>query len=99
VDSGAFLKKVGANLRRARWLAGLTQEQVGGLSLRYYQDLERGLRNPTLEMLLLLAQQFAVTVADLVNVPGARPAEVRLEDREAAAPPPGRKPRTHPRSR
>ena len=88
-----FLRKVGANLKRARWLAGLTQQQVQGITLRYYQDLERGLRNPTLEILLLLAQQFGVSVADLVNVPGARAAETRLEDRPAQPPPRGRKPR------
>jgi transcriptional regulator with XRE-family HTH domain len=99
VTPDAFRRKVGANLKQARWLAELTQEQVQGVTLRYYQDLERGIRNPTLDLLHLLAQQFGITVADLVNVPGARPAETRLEDREATAPARGRKPKTHPRSR
>ena len=95
----AFRRKVGTNLRQARWLAGRTQEQVEGVTLRYYQDLERGNRNATLETLLMLAQQFRVTVADLTNVPGARASEVPLFEREATAPPKGHKPRTHPRSR
>jgi transcriptional regulator with XRE-family HTH domain len=59
-------------------MAGLAQEQVEGVTLRYHQDLERGLRNPTLETLLALAQQFHVTVADLTNVAGVRPSDVPL---------------------
>jgi transcriptional regulator with XRE-family HTH domain len=89
----AFRTRVGQNLKKARWLVGLTQEQVEGITLRYYQDLERGKRNATLEMLYMLAKQFRVTVADLVDVPGERPSPVRLADTHAGAPKTGRKPR------
>jgi transcriptional regulator with XRE-family HTH domain len=89
--------RVGQNLKKARWLAGLTQEQVEGITLRYYQDLERGKRNPTLELLFMLAKQFRVTVADLVDVAGERPSPRRLADAQAEPPRTGRKPR--PRAR
>lgn len=90
---------VGKNIQKARWIRGLTQEQVNGITLRYYQELERGKRNPTLATLLNLAEQFEVSVADLVNVPGGRPAKIKLEDRKATAPKAGRKPKGHPRAR
>ncbi len=93
MDFDHFRAAVGENLRRARWLAGLTQEQVEGITLRHYQELERGRRNPTLETLLILAQQFDVTVADLVNVRGFRASKTLLTDRKAEPPKVGRKPR------
>jgi transcriptional regulator with XRE-family HTH domain len=89
-----FQRLVGANIRRARHLAGKTQEQVDGITLRYFQEVERGMRNPSLEVLFNLSQQFKVTVADLVDVEGARPNSKKLEDRTPSSPPrPGRKPR------
>jgi transcriptional regulator with XRE-family HTH domain len=69
------------------------------VTLRYYQDLERGVRNPTLEVLFALADEFGVTVADLVNVPGGRPSVPRLDERKASPIPAGRKPRTESHSR
>lgn len=87
-----FRSRVGENVRRARHLAGRTQEQVEGITLRYYREIERGERNPSLEVLFALAQQFGVSVADLVDVPGARLSTPRLEKRKPVSPPrPGRK--------
>lgn len=94
MDLETLLTRVGENLRKARWVAGLTQEQVQGVTLRYYQDLERGKRNPTLEMLLLLAEQFGVTVADLVNVAGGRPRPSPLSAETTNGPRPGRRARS-----
>jgi transcriptional regulator with XRE-family HTH domain len=99
VDFPAFRRRVGANLQRARWLSEKTQEDVKSVTLRYYQDLERGARNPTLEVLFVLADEFGVTVADLVNVAGARPSGARLDERKATPIPAGRKPRRASRSR
>ncbi|MBX3218933.1 MAG: helix-turn-helix transcriptional regulator [Labilithrix sp.] len=93
MDFARFRAAVGVNLKRARWLAGLTQEQVEGVTLRHYQEIERGRENPTLETLFGLANQFGVTVADLVNVPSARASKVLLIERSATAPKVGRKPR------
>ncbi len=100
MESETFLERMGTNIRHARHLAGLTQEDVQGVTLRYYSEIERGLRNPTVGVLLALADQFGCTVADLVDVPGARLSTPRLEKRKPQNPPrAGRKPRSHPRSR
>jgi transcriptional regulator with XRE-family HTH domain len=94
-----FLRLVGTNLKRARWIAGMTQEEVPGITLRYLQDLEAGRRNPTIQVLHGLAQAYGVTVADLTDVPGARRGKVALDKRPAEAPKAGRKPKGHPRHR
>lgn len=94
MDFSDFLRGFGTNLRRARWLKGLTQEQVAarGISHRYYAELERGQRNPTLRTVFDLAAILGVTVADLVTVPGARASKVLLAVRDVVPPPRGRKP-------
>lgn len=73
----------------------MTLEQAAGGrgAYRYLRELELGKRSPSLSKLLELAKLFGVTVADLVNVAGARPSKVRLLDRKALAPKPGRKPK------
>lgn len=95
MDYATFSKRLGANIRKARWLKGWTQGDVAaqGISYRYYQEVERGERNPTLRMLFELAEILDVTVADLTNVSGARPADPPLTARKATAPKRGRKPR------
>ena len=96
MDFGTFAKRVGRNIRKARWIAGWTQEQVAsrGISYRYYQELERGQRNPTVRTLFELAEILGVNVADLTNVEGARPADPPLTSVKARAPKRGRKPKT-----
>lgn len=92
-----YLRRVGENLRRARWAAGLTQESVasGRITYRYYQELERGLHNPTLRTLHALAGHLNITIASLCEVD--RLATNRALDRmgEYGLEPPkrGRKPR------
>lgn len=94
MEFASFSKRVGANMRKARWLRGWTQEDVAarGITYRYYQELERGERNPTLRTLLELAEIFGVTVADLVNVPGARASDPPLSAQKASPPRRGRRP-------
>jgi transcriptional regulator with XRE-family HTH domain len=79
VDFATFLRRLGRNLRRARWRKGLRQEDVAGegFTYRYVQELERGVRNPSVKMLFDLAQVLDVRVADLVEV-GERKAPVKL---------------------
>jgi transcriptional regulator with XRE-family HTH domain len=93
VDYAIFLGRFGQNVRRARWRLGLTQQEVAarGLSFRWYVEIERGLRNPSVRMVFDLAQILGVSPADLLDVPGARP-KVKLSDVKAAAPRRGRKP-------
>jgi transcriptional regulator with XRE-family HTH domain len=101
VDFANFLERFGRNLQRARWRTGMTQQEVAGrgVSYRWYAELERGQRNPTLQMIFDLGQILGVTPADLVDVPGARPAKVRLSDVKAEPPRRGRKPRSAPKKR
>jgi transcriptional regulator with XRE-family HTH domain len=103
VDYGTFLHRIGENLRRARWSAGLTQEDVAarGITYRYYQELERGQRNPTLRTLHQLARELGTTVAAVCNVEPAatsRAAE-RLADYRLKPPRRGRKPNRPPKRR
>ncbi len=90
----AFVKQVGANLRRARWAANKTQEQVAAevLTFRLLAELERGRGNPTLHTLFLLAQELDVAVKDLVDVEPAKPGRIPLKERKAVQPRRGRKP-------
>jgi transcriptional regulator with XRE-family HTH domain len=96
VEFASLLRRLGANLRRARWAKGLTQEEVAarGLTYRHYQELERGTRNPTLRTLHFLARELDTTVAQLCDAdPKAtlRAAE-RLARYEPTPPKRGRKP-------
>ena len=53
------LRSIAANVRRRRAELGLTQEQLGeaaGISYRYLQDVERGRKNITVDILVRLAR-------------------------------------------
>lgn len=90
----AFLKQVGANLRRARWAADRTLEQVAAdvLTFRLLAELERGRGNPTLLTLFLLGRELDVAVKDLVDVEPVKAGRVPLKERDAKPPQLGRKP-------
>lgn len=92
MDFATFVRSVGANLRRARWAKGKTQIDLAAvLTPRLVGELERGVGNPTLHTLFLLAEELDVPVSDLVDVgPKAR---LRHSERALTAPPPGRKPK------
>jgi len=93
VDFGKFRKAVGANVRRARWSAGLTQIEASSevITPRLLAELERGVGNPTLRTLWLLAARLGVSVRDLVEV-GDEPAlKVPLREASAVAPKKGRR--------
>jgi transcriptional regulator with XRE-family HTH domain len=93
MDFGVFVKRVGARVRRARWAEGLTQEQVAAavLTFRLLAELERGRGNPTLRTLFKLAQKLRVSVKDLVDAGDGPRGAVPLDERQPAAPRPGRK--------
>jgi transcriptional regulator with XRE-family HTH domain len=98
VSPEAFRGKVAARIQRARWRLGWTQADAAhriGLTFRYFAEVERAKRNPTLDVLFAIATALKVRVADLVDVqPGLR---VDL-DRLALSPPKtGRKPTRAPR--
>ena len=61
---------VGANIRKARLAAGMTQEELAersGFSQQYISGLERGKRNPTVVSVFELAQALGVRHEQLVE--------------------------------
>ena len=70
--------RVGANLRRAREGAGLSQEALAdaaALDRTYVSGIERGRRNPTVVVLDRLATALGVSAGELllgVGVDGTR---------------------------
>ena len=61
---------VGANVRRARQRAGLTQEQVAlqaDIDLTYVGGIERGRRNPTVLVLVRLAEVLGIHPSELLK--------------------------------
>ncbi len=77
----------------------MTQQEVAaeGITYRYLQELERGKRNPSLKMLVDLADILDVRVVDLLDV-GERKAPVKLSELDLKPPPRGRKPKPRQRS-
>lgn len=97
MDAERFRLLVARNIRQARWMRGLTQAQAAeacGLTRRYYEETERGERNPSVEGLFRIAAGLGVAVVDLVDVAGARSKlGERLDSMKLVAPPTGRKPK------
>jgi transcriptional regulator with XRE-family HTH domain len=93
-----FLKRIGANIQKARWIAGMTQQDVAarGMTYRWYQELERGERNASLRTMFSLARILKVPVSALVDTGEAYE---RLAEREAKPPKRGRKPSAKPKRR
>jgi transcriptional regulator with XRE-family HTH domain len=66
------VKLLGENVRRERQARGLTQEQLAfdaDMKRSYLSDLERGLRNPTVQALGRLAEALNVPPHTLLEVP------------------------------
>ena len=65
-------KILGANLKRLRTAKGWSQENYAfeaGIHRTYISDIERGARNPTIEVLVKLAAPLGVEAADLIRAP------------------------------
>lgn len=66
----AAQKQVGRNIRARRHLTGESQERFAlraGVDRGFMGRIERGETNPTVGMLVVLAQALDCTVADLVD--------------------------------
>lgn len=62
---------LGANVRRYRKLAGMSQEELAldsGLKRSYVSDLERGTRNPSVRALGRLASALSVEPSRLLEL-------------------------------
>ena len=63
-------KRLGLNLRRLREAAGYTQEvfaDVAGIHRTYVSDIERGARNPTVEVVDRIAAALKVQPGALLD--------------------------------
>jgi transcriptional regulator with XRE-family HTH domain len=64
------LQKFGDSLRRLRKNRQISQEEfalVCGLDRTYISGLERGTRNPTLKVLLLISASLDISVSELLS--------------------------------
>lgn len=89
----SFRRKVASRIQRARWRLGWTQADAAfktGLTFRYFAEIERAKRNPTLDTLFAIARALRVKVSDLVDVEPGHP--VDLDGLELDPPKTGRKP-------
>jgi transcriptional regulator with XRE-family HTH domain len=65
-----FFRKLGANLRVARLAAGLSQRELAdnaGCHKMTISGIERGTENPSLIILVKLANELRVTMNDLLR--------------------------------
>ncbi|MFI8683977.1 helix-turn-helix domain-containing protein [Brevundimonas diminuta] len=63
-------QRLAANLQKHRRAKGLSQEgfaHEAGIHRTYVSDLERGARNPTIEIIDRLARALGVTLGDLLD--------------------------------
>ena len=63
-------KVVGLNVKRYREKRGLSQEEladISGLHRTYISGVERGVRNPTIRIVQILAQALRVKPTDLLT--------------------------------
>lgn len=70
----------GANFRKARLKAGISQSDVAeqaGMHQHYVSEIERGLQNPTLETMTMLADAIGAKVHLLLKPPPKRRANRR----------------------
>lgn len=61
-----------ANIKRLRTAKGWSQEEYAfeaGIHRTYVSDIERGARNPTIDILVKLAAPLGVEAADLIRAP------------------------------
>lgn len=85
-DRQRVAREFGAELRAARRSRGLTQEEIADradFDRTYPSLLERGLRTPTLTVLLKLAEALEIEPAELINATLERVRGTRREDSEA----------------
>lgn len=94
MDSASVRRRVGDNIRRARWLRGLTIDEAAERVThpRYLGEIERGRGNITIDTLARLSTRLAVTMSDLVDIDDDPKPRIRLRDTDAAAPRRGPKP-------
>lgn len=74
------------NIKRLREERGLLQKQVAtemGVGISHYSKMENGQREVSVELLGKLAAFYGLTIDQIVNMEGAVPKEITLEDKTA----------------
>ena len=69
-EAEEFLVRFGERVRRLRRLKGLSQEEMGfrcGVSQTYFSQIERGIRNISLDTTRLIAKAMEINLAELVH--------------------------------
>ncbi|MGL5698508.1 MAG: helix-turn-helix domain-containing protein [Kluyvera sp.] len=69
-NSSNIQSRFGANIKKLRREAGLSQEAFAdkcGLDRTYVSGIERGVRNPTLEIISVLARGLGVAIRGLFD--------------------------------
>lgn len=67
-----YVKLLGQNVRRVRAEAGLSQEALAlelGIDRTYISGIERGVRNPSIKIIVALAERLNSSPAELLSVP------------------------------
>lgn len=70
MDPSEILRRFGGNVRRCREQRGWTQQRLAdeaGLDRSYVSGVERGVRNPTVVTLVVLAKALDADVASLIS--------------------------------
>lgn len=69
-EFGLVFKKFGQNLKKARLIAGMTQEflaEKANLDSTYISKMERGVKNPTLLTMLTLSKVLNISPKTLID--------------------------------
>ena len=104
MNLGQYQRAVGLRIRKARWLAGLTQAEAAAkadVDFRGFCELELGRGNPKLETLFKIARAVGRRVSELVDVetPDTPRAQVGLGEAVATPPRTGRPPKPRRRAK
>lgn len=66
-----YKKILGLNVRHARKALGVSQEELGleiGIDRTYISGIERGVRNPSLDVIIKLSEHLNISPAQLLEV-------------------------------
>ena len=75
---------IGANIKRLREDRGIKQSEIAdliGMHRSNYSKIEGGQREISVDALSKIAKYFGMTIDQLVNLDGATPQEVTVEDK------------------
>ncbi|EAW0643275.1 XRE family transcriptional regulator [Salmonella enterica] len=69
-NTSSIQAQFGAHLKKLRLQSGLSQEAFAdkcGLDRTYVSGIERGVRNPTLEVINVLSKGLGISISDLFS--------------------------------